>query len=139
LEQELERAAERWVIVVTHQPLSGAVGGDSLLALLDRSPRVIAALAGHIHRNEILPRATAAGGYWLITTASLIDYPQQTRALRVVATAGGGVAIQTWMLDHVFPGRLGTIARELSYVDAQGGRPKRFTGSPPDRNVILYR
>ena len=127
------------MIVVTHQPLSDAQGGDGLLALLDRAPRVIAVLSGHIHRNQIRPRATPAGGYWLITTASLIDYPQQSRALRVVATAGGGVAIQTWMLDHVFPGRLGRVARELSYVDAQGGRPKRFAGARLDRNVVLYR
>jgi hypothetical protein len=109
------------------------------LAVLDSAPRVIATLAGHIHRNEIIPRATPAGGYWQITTASLIDYPQQARALRVVETAGGGAAIQTWMLDHVFPGPLGAIARELSYIDAHGGRPKRFAGGPGDRNVVLYR
>jgi hypothetical protein len=40
--------------------------------------------------------------------------------LRVVATAGGGVATQTWMLDHTFPGDLGTISRKLAYLDAQG-------------------
>jgi hypothetical protein len=100
---------------------------------------VIAAINGHTHRNQIRPRITAAGGYWLITTASLIDYPQQARALRIHATEGGGVAIQTWMLDHVFPGRLGTIARELSYLDAQGGRPEGFAGTAADRNAVLYR
>ncbi len=139
LAAELARAGRRWVIVITHQPLSDSQGATALVARLDRSPRVIAVLSGHIHRNEIRPRRTPAGGYWLITTASLIDYPQQSRALRVVATAGGGVAIQTWMLDHVFPGRLGTVARELSYIDAQGGRPKQFAGDRLDRNVVLYR
>ena len=53
--------------------------------------------------------------YWLINTASLIDYPQQARALKIVATRKG-VAIQTWMLDHVFPGELGTISRQLAYL-----------------------
>lgn len=139
LEQQLDGAGDRWVIVVSHQPLSGAVGGEQLLRLMDRSPRLIAALAGHIHRNEIRPRPTPAGGYWLITTASLIDFPQQARALRVMQTAGGGVALQTWMLDHVRNGRLGRFSRELSYLDAYGGRPLGFRGRHQDRNVTLYR
>jgi hypothetical protein len=139
LAQQLEAAEQRWVIVISHQPLSGAAGGEQLLALMDQHPRVIAALAGHIHRNEVRARPTPAGGYWLITTASLIDFPQQARALRLLATAGGGVALQTWMLDHVGDGRLGRISRELSYLDAEGGRAMGFSGTPRDRNVTLYR
>ncbi|MGN6169944.1 MAG: metallophosphoesterase family protein, partial [Solirubrobacteraceae bacterium] len=138
LERQLAAAKDRWVIVVSHQPLPSSQGGDGLLALLDGHPRVIAALSGHTHRNEITPRSTPNGGYWLINTASLIDYPQQARAIRVVSTRNGGVALQTWMLDHVFPGDLGTISRELSYLDAQGGRPHRFKGTRFDRNVTLY-
>ncbi|HWF24843.1 MAG TPA: hypothetical protein VG275_05320 [Solirubrobacteraceae bacterium] len=135
----LASAGQRWVIVVSHQPLQSSAGGDALLALLDGSPRVIAALYGHIHRNQIIPRPTPSGGYWLIGTASLIDYPQQARALRVMATADGGVALETWMLDHVFPGRLGEISRQLAYIDAQGGRPEVFIGASRDRNARLYR
>jgi len=144
LQQQLTAADERWVIVVTHQPISSSVAGEQLFSVMDRSPQVIAALNGHTHRNEIVPRPTASGGYWLITTASLIDYPQQARALRVEATRGGGVAIRTWMLDHVddvgggLPG-LGRISRQLAYLDAQGGRPEGLAGLPGDRNVILYR
>src|SRR5581483_9896762 len=77
------------------------------------------------------------GHYWLINTASLIDYPQQARALRIVRTAGGGVAIQTWMLDHT-GSELAAISRQLAYLDAQGGRPKGFAGGRLDRNVTLY-
>ena len=135
LASQLSGSGRRWVIVVSHQPLAGSEGGDQLLAILDDHPRVIAALSGHTHRNQIAPRS----GYWLISTASLIDYPQQARAVRVVRTAGGGVAIQTWMLDHALPGDLGRIARELSYLDAQGGRPQGFAGGRLDRNVTLYR
>jgi hypothetical protein len=58
--------------------------------------------------------------------------------LRIVRTAGGGVAIQTWMLDHT-GSELGAISRRLAYLDAQGGRPKRFAGGRLDRNVTLYR
>ncbi len=139
LARQLESAGHRWVVVITHQPLLSSVGGDQLLAVMDREPRAIAALNGHTHRNAISPRPTAAGGYWMITTASLIDYPQQARALSIRATAGGGVAIHSWMLDHAGDGTLGRIARQLSYLDAQGGRPQGFAGSPADRNVVLYR
>ncbi len=139
LADELAAAGERWILVLSHQPLTSSEGGGQILELLDRHPRVIAAVSGHIHRNRIVPRPTRAGGYWLISTASLIDFPQQARVLRVLATADGGVAIQTWMLDHVFPGELGTISRQLAYLDAQGGRPQGFTGDRMDRNVTLYR
>jgi hypothetical protein len=127
-------ARGRHVIVVSHQPLSSSEGGEQLLGLLDGHPRVIAALAGHTHRNSIEPR----GHYWLINTASLIDHPQQARALRILRTAGGGIAIQTWMLDHT-GSELGATSRQLAYLDAQGGRPKGFAGDRLDRNVTLYR
>jgi 3',5'-cyclic AMP phosphodiesterase CpdA len=137
LEHELARADRRWVLVFSHQPLTSTAGGTALLGALDRHPRVLAAVWGHTHRHRIVPRASRGGGYWLISTASLIDYPQQARALQVAATSGGGVALRTWLLDHV--GKLGEISRELAYIDAQGGRPHGFLGDRLDGNVTLYR
>jgi 3',5'-cyclic AMP phosphodiesterase CpdA len=135
----LASAGQRWVIVVSHQPLASSVGAGELLARLARAPRVVAVLNGHIHRNQITPVPTSAGGYWQITTSSLIDYPQQARALALHATADGGVSLTTWMLDHAGDGRLGDLSRQLSYLDAQGGRPEGFSGTPLDRNVVLHR
>jgi hypothetical protein len=41
------------------------------------------------------------------------------------------------MVDH--DGRdLAGVARELAYLDAQGGRPQRFAGEPADRNARLF-
>jgi 3',5'-cyclic AMP phosphodiesterase CpdA len=139
LARALAEAGERWVIVISHQPLAGSVGAAPMLTELARSSRVVAVLNGHTHRNVITPQPTAGGGYWEITTSSLIDYPQQSRALQLRATADGGVAIHTWMLDHAGGGSLGIISRELSYLDAQGGRPEGFAGTREDRNAILYR
>ncbi|HEX4307768.1 MAG TPA: metallophosphoesterase [Solirubrobacterales bacterium] len=138
LARQLSAAGDRWVLVVTHQPLTNSVGGAGVLALLDRHPRVVAVLSGHTHKNTVEPRRAPAGGYWLISTASLVDYPQQARALRLFETPGGGVALQAWMLDHV-PTELGDISRELSYLDARGGRPQGFAGDARDRDVTLFK
>jgi hypothetical protein len=138
LAAELAAAGQRTILVFSHQPLDTTAAGPGLLAELDRSPQVLAAIWGHTHRNRITPRPGPNGGYWLISTASLVDFPQQARALRVVETAAG-VALETWMLDHVSGGDgLGEISRELAYLDAAGGRPQGFAGLHHDRNAVLY-
>jgi 3',5'-cyclic AMP phosphodiesterase CpdA len=142
LAEALAGAGERHVLVATHQPLESTTGAEALMTVLDADPRVIALLAGHTHRNGIEARRTRAGGYWLITTASIVDFPQQWRALRLVATAGGGVAIETWLVDHAGrPGDerdLAGIARDLAFLDPQGGRPAAATGPRRARNVRLH-
>jgi 3',5'-cyclic AMP phosphodiesterase CpdA len=134
---ELAAAGARRVIVVSHQPLTKVQGGAAALALLDADPHVVAALAGDSHRNRIAARHTASGGYWLVQTAALADFPQQARVLRVRETAGGGTVLETWMLDTA-PDPLADTARELAYLDAQGGRPQHEAGTRLDRNVRLY-
>ena len=142
LQRELAAAGDRYILIAVHQPLDQSAGGDAIFDLLDADPRVVAVLAGHTHRNAIAPRRSAAGGYWLITTASIIDWPQQWRALRLVQTAGGGVALETWMVDHT--GRpndedsLAGVARDLAFLDPQGGRPAGAAGPPTARNVRLF-
>jgi 3',5'-cyclic AMP phosphodiesterase CpdA len=142
LAETLASTGERHVLVACHQPLDASAGGDAVLALLDSDPRVVAVLAGHTHRNAIEPRRGAAGGYWLVTTASIVDFPQQWRALRLVATPRGGVALETWMVDHAGrpndEGDLAGIARDLAFLDPQGGRPANAAGPPGARNVRLH-
>jgi hypothetical protein len=115
------------VVVLSHNPLP-----EAALRLLDAHPRTVATIAGNSHRNRISARA----GYWRISTSSLADFPQQTRMFRL-KQAGDGVALETWMVDHDGRGLAG-IARELAYLDAQGGRPQGFAGKPADRNARLF-
>jgi hypothetical protein len=139
VEAALASAGDRWVIVVSHQPLESSQGGERLLAILDRAPRVIAALSGHTHRSRITARPSRVGGYWLIATCSLIDFPQQLRALRLIEQGADAVALETWMIDHVPDGSIGDVSRQLAYIDAQGGRPQGFAGGPLDRDVRLFK
>ncbi len=142
LRQALATAGSRWVVVTSHQPLASANGGAALLALLDADPRVLAAVAGHTHHNRIRARPTAAGGWFSVETAALADFPQQARTLRVRETPGGGAVLETWVVDTSSAGpsgRLADTARELAYLDAQGGRPGNDAGTPRDRNVSLFK
>jgi 3',5'-cyclic AMP phosphodiesterase CpdA len=134
---QLAAAGDQPVIVVSHQPLTSVDGGQAALALLDADRHVLAALAGDSHHNRVVARHTATGGYWLVQTAALADYPQQGRVLRVRATPGGGTVLETWMLDTA-PDPLADTARQLAYLDAQGGRPQGEAGTRNDRNVRLY-
>jgi 3',5'-cyclic AMP phosphodiesterase CpdA len=127
LRDQLARAGDRWIVVASHNPLDA-----NALAALDEAPRVVAAIAGNSHRNRIEPRDS----YWLVSTSSLADFPQQARMFRL-REAGDGVALETWMVDHDGRGLAGT-ARELAFLDAQGGRPQGFAGRPQDRNARLF-
>lgn len=139
LAHQLREAGTRWVVVFSSTPLQDTRGGASALDLLDRDGRVIATIAGDVHRNSIKPRRSRAGGYWMITTSSLIDYPQQARAFRLMTTADGGVALQTWMLNADPRCRLANVARQLAYLDYQGGRPRGLAGRLSDRNAVLFK
>ena len=137
LRAQLRAAGDRRVVVVSHQPLTKVAGAAPALALLDGDPHVVALLAGDSHHNRIVARRTPAGGYFLIQTSSLADYPQQGRALRIRETAGGGTVVETWMLDTA-PDPLADTARSLAFLDAQGGRPAGDIGTRADRNVRLF-
>jgi 3',5'-cyclic AMP phosphodiesterase CpdA len=132
--QFLQRAlrTSRWVLVASHQPLRGVEGAGPVLDAL-KAPNVLATIAGDTHHDRIVPD----GRHWDITSSALADWPQQIRLLRVRATAGGGAVIETSKLDTA-PDPLADDARELAYLDAQGGRPDRDAGTPLDRNVRLY-
>ncbi len=129
LDGQLAAAGDRWVLVLAHRRLDAQAH-----AVLARHPRVVAALHGDTHRHAIRP----VGRVWELGTGSLADWPQQGRMLSLREAPSGGVVLDTWTVDGV-GGRLAGTARELAFLDAQGGRPQGDAGRRSDRNARLHR
>lgn len=138
----LENAAQRLgEPVVLHH-------AEEFIDLLLEYPVVVAWLNGHTHLNQILPhraKDAAGGGFWEITTASCIDFPQQQQVVELVDNRDGTLSIFTTVLDHASPADPGTgsdsrslasRAREFAAND-WAESPMMRRGSPLDRNTEL--
>lgn len=84
-------------------------------------------------------------GFWEITTASCIDFPQQQQTVEIVDNRDGTLSLVTTVIDHrspVTPGNSGSVAdlasrsRELAAND-WAENPLMRRGSPLDRNTEL--
>ena len=109
----------------------GLRGSTSLRALLLRHPNVILYVTGHMHSNRVIPRFKSGGrsGFWQVTTASHMSYPQQTRLVELMDYGNGTLSIVNTVLDTAAPiqppapgtpaaglteGQLGSLSRMLS-------------------------
>jgi hypothetical protein len=82
---------------------------------------VIAFVNGHLHRNRAVHFAQAdeAGGFWQITTASHLSFPQQTRLIELMENGDGSLSIFATALDTAAPAGVpapGTAASGLADV-----------------------
>ena len=77
------------------------LGEDVVTALLGR-PQVIAWIAGHVHFHAALRHEKDGHAFVELTTASLIDWPQQGRILEFVRVArrSAEIAIVSTVVDH---------------------------------------
>ncbi len=126
------------------------VQGAELVATLLRYPNVVAWVNGHTHTHEVHVHPHPQGlapGFWEVTTASHIDFPEQSRVLELVDNVDGTHSLFGVVVDHDGPVRadhddrslagLVAISRELAANDGQGhSRP--FT-DPGAFNVELVR
>lgn len=124
------------------------VHAEEFIAMLQRYPVCIAWLNGHTHVNTIKahPRHNGAGGFWEITTASCVDFPQQQQLVDVVDNRDGTMSIFVTALDHAAPPTwaqgdlsqtgLASLSRELA-ANSPLSKPTLLAGSPLDRNVEL--
>ena len=120
-------------------------GADDFVALLLQYPVVIGWLNGHTHLNQILAHTSPTGGFWEVTTASCIDFPQQQQVVEIVDNRDGTLSLFTTVLDHASPATPGTSgsrsdlasrSRELAAND-WAETPMMRRGSPLDRNTEL--
>ncbi|RFA08828.1 metallophosphoesterase [Subtercola boreus] len=120
-------------------------GADEFVALLLQYPVVVGWLNGHTHLNQILAHTSPTGGFWEITTASCIDFPQQQQVVEIVDNRDGTLSLFTTVLDHsspAVPGSGGTStdlaarSREFAAND-WAETPLMRRGSPLDRNTEL--
>ena len=118
---------------------------DELVDLLLQYPVAIAWLNGHTHMNQILAHTSATGGFWEITTASCIDFPQQQQVVEIVDNRDGTLSLFTTVLDHASPvvpgssgGSLDLAARAREFAANDWAEtPAMRRGSPLDRNTEL--
>lgn len=160
LRAELERATaeRRLVIVLSHHnslTLENAAQrpgeevvlhhAEEFVDLLLQYPVAVAWLNGHTHLNQILAHTSDRGGFWEITTASCIDFPQQQQVVELVDNRDGTLSIFTTVLDHASPAipgsaattaNLASRAREFAAND-WAESPSMRRGSPLDRNTEL--
>ncbi len=129
-------------------PGDDLVHADELLAMLLRYPNLILWLNGHTHTHTIRAHARpeGTGGFWEVTTASCIDYPQQQQVVDICDNGNGTLSINTVTLDHASPAQwtpgdlsqvgIASLSRELSANDWVAS-PLAMSGSPLDRNTEL--
>jgi metallophosphoesterase (TIGR03767 family) len=184
LERELRAGSSRWLdadgrecrsgrtdrlfILFSHHPLrcltnAWAPSGEHRATsgevedLLARFPGVVAWVNGHTHTNTITAHrshAALGGGWWEVTTASHVDWPQQARIIELARDLDNdGLVIACTVVDHdgiVDPRRGGldeitTLAgwsREVAanhwqHPDGATSGARRGQGRPEDRNVLL--
>lgn len=126
------------------QPL---IHADQFVATLQQYPNMIAWINGHTHSNTITAHPkTGGGGFWEITTASCVDYPQQQQTVEVIDNQDGTLSLFTTVLDHDSPAAwtngdfsqqgFASLSRELA-SNSWAFRPMTLMGSVLDRNCEL--
>jgi metallophosphoesterase (TIGR03767 family) len=163
LVEQLDSSREEYVVITSHHPSPTLVNdyspgraeprvlSDDVLELLHRHRQVIAWLAGHVHFHAALRHEKDGHAFVELTTASLIDWPQQGRILEFLRLPESGeVAIVSTVVDHRAPtswttdlddvANLASISRALAANDYRlrenSLRGLTLDSTPDVRNVV---
>lgn len=100
-------------------------------AFLHAYPNVVLWVNGHSHENRVTPHPAPTGtsGFWEVSTAAHVDYPQQARLIEITDNVDGTISIFGTIIEHAAPASvtgvsddpltLASISRELSANDYQ--------------------
>lgn len=158
-------AQDRLVVLASHHGLATMVNqrrdpagletdhprltAPTVEGLIHRFGNVVLWLNGHRHVNDIQPRPDPSGrtgGFWEVSTASIADWPCQSRLVELAVNDDGALVILGTMLDSGAPAdphlgqgpqRLASLHRELASNHPQAGARSSAAGRPSDRNVAL--
>lgn len=128
-------------------PTQNLIHADEFVAMLQKYPNMIAWINGHTHMNTITAHPKqGGGGFWEITTASCVDFPQQQQLIEIVDNRDGTLSIFATTLDHDSPATwttgdysqtgLASLSRTLA-ANAWQFEPLPKLGSHLDRNTEL--
>jgi len=126
----------------------------TLRDLLLAHPNVVLLVNGHTHAHRIEPFARGDGGFWQVTTASLVDWPQHARTLELMDNGDGSLSILSDVLPlfdapgppwperdapELSDAEVAAVAHRLAASDRpwREGRGRRAAGRPGDANVEL--
>jgi metallophosphoesterase (TIGR03767 family) len=159
LQRRLKEAGDRPVVITSHHTLDTMgnkrraggpryIAADELLEVVHGEGNVVLWLNGHIHANAVRPRPNPRGngGFWEVTTCSVVDWPCQARTVELFEAGDGLLAIACTMVDHdgaadpgeaIEPAQLAGLHRELAGNVPIAGFESGRDGTPIDRNVIL--
>lgn len=151
LDSVLDKAdrAGRYVVLASHHGVDTLVNtrGDDptrrlaapMLEVVHRHPCVVAWLVGHRHIHRVTPRPGAAGGFWEITTASIIDWPVERRSIEIVRHRDGIIELISTVQSHdADPSSLAGIHREVAQRFGGSQVRSKMAGGELDRDVRLF-
>ena len=82
----------------------------------------------HPPQPDPRPRTRGTGGFWEITTASCIDFPQQQQVVELVDNRDGTLSIFTTVVDHASPALARLERRPTSTWPRRAGSSRPTTG-----------
>ena len=130
IREKLIEAKNKYCVLLSHHPSPTLVNDyapenaprrvirDELLKELYQHKNLIAWIAGHVHRHASGMHTREDGSTFLeFTTASHIDWPQQSRVLEIVKEENS-IAIASTVIDH--HGHLDWQGKDLDYLTMAG-------------------
>ncbi len=144
IEQKIWEATDssdpRLVVIMSHHEVEDGLvcilcdykDGEDLKDLFCEYSNVIMVLNGHGHDNRVLaqqcPEAKPSDGFWEVETASLIDFPQQTRIAEIAYNYDGTGSVLLTMVNHQSHelGHIANRSRSDSWKDLNDPRKNRL-------------